>query len=204
MDANGVPVKAAPSAQVPGHFGDIMSSRETTTVLDGGFSPLERIVLTANGNLQRILSAYFNSKVTVDLVRNNQVDSADYPDALVFDREVDIMCLNKVCCNAKSTVIISRPEYARLVTVDKVGIGQLFRYLNILPEFRLINVFRTEQGLLRDYSLECDGVRCIIREEFPNNLFAADFFAHRSGRHPDEINNLRVDAVNAISGYQPL
>ena len=37
------------------HFGDIMSHIQTEVLLNGDFSPLERIVLTANGNLQRIL-----------------------------------------------------------------------------------------------------------------------------------------------------
>lgn len=43
-----------PSRKIPVHFGDIMSSRETSLTFPDGFSGMERIVLTANGNLQRI------------------------------------------------------------------------------------------------------------------------------------------------------
>ena len=42
------------------HMGDIMSKAkmETNVNLKGDFSPMERICLTANGNLQRILRSY--------------------------------------------------------------------------------------------------------------------------------------------------
>ena len=42
-------------SNVPAHFGDIMACRETAASVVGEFTPLERILLTANGNLQRII-----------------------------------------------------------------------------------------------------------------------------------------------------
>ena len=39
----------------PDSFGDIIGHSETHTYILGNFDPMERIVLTANGNLQRIL-----------------------------------------------------------------------------------------------------------------------------------------------------
>ena len=44
-----------PRKTIPNNFGDVMSSRATTLLLPDEFSGLERICLTANGNLQRIL-----------------------------------------------------------------------------------------------------------------------------------------------------
>ncbi|CAG8824543.1 24198_t:CDS:1, partial [Racocetra persica] len=44
-----------PSDLIPNNFGDVMSLRETNILLPAEFSGLERICLTANGNLQRIL-----------------------------------------------------------------------------------------------------------------------------------------------------
>nr|KAJ3422094.1 hypothetical protein HK105_001198 [Polyrhizophydium stewartii] len=173
-----------------------MSSRETTAVLDGDFSPLERIVLTANGNVQRILSSYFNAKVTVDIVRNVLVESSDHPVLLKFDREVNLVCMGKTCCNAKSTIQITKPEYVKLIVVDKVGIGQLFRFLNILPEFQLLKVARKTHTLFREYSLETDGIRCIIAEEFPNNLFHEQFSAAPADQAAPSL-----DAVNSISPH---
>ena len=40
----------------PDNFGDIMSYKETLILFPDEFTPLERILLTANGNVQRILS----------------------------------------------------------------------------------------------------------------------------------------------------
>jgi hypothetical protein len=37
------------------HFGDIMEGNSTGVVVMADFTPLERVVLTANGNLQRII-----------------------------------------------------------------------------------------------------------------------------------------------------
>lgn len=39
----------------PMWIGDIMGGRETEVFVEGSFSPMERIVLSANGNLQRIM-----------------------------------------------------------------------------------------------------------------------------------------------------
>ncbi|KAI9201907.1 uncharacterized protein BJ171DRAFT_427130 [Polychytrium aggregatum] len=152
-----------------------MSSREVTVLLPTDFSPLERILLTANGNVQRILSSFHNSTVTVKIIKNNQLAESDerVPNGtVVFDREVNLLCKNKVRCNATSLVKISNPEYLKLVLEQKVGIGQLFsRYLNVLPEFKLLKVGKSESSFWRDYSLSCPGIECILREVFPLSVF---------------------------------
>jgi chorismate-pyruvate lyase len=105
-----------------GNFGDIMS--QTDTVVAGDFSPIERICLTANGNLQRILSAYFNQKVIVNIIENNPTLKADY---LVFDRYVTLNCDEIICCHAKSTITLTSSYLISLVNDNDIGIGQLFR-----------------------------------------------------------------------------
>ena len=37
------------------------------------FTPLERIAITANGNLQRLISSYYNAPVTVTCILNEEV-----------------------------------------------------------------------------------------------------------------------------------
>ncbi|KAI8801360.1 hypothetical protein BJ742DRAFT_837723 [Cladochytrium replicatum] len=169
-----------PRQRIPNHLGDLFSSRETTTTLPPGFSPLERILLTANGNVQRILSAYFNSTVKVQIIYNVLKDPG--PGALerlpvCFKREVDIICREKVCCHATSTITISNAAYVSLVTEKGVGIGQLFRYLNMLPEFELLDLGRNEKGFWRRYVLCSEGISCEILEEFPHDLFDASLLA---------------------------
>ena len=68
---------------------------------------------------------------------------------------------------------ITREEILAEVIDNKVGIGQLFRYLHILPEFELLEADKTSDNTLwRLYRLTADGVTCTIKEVFPGNLFA--------------------------------
>ncbi|KAI8847336.1 hypothetical protein BC829DRAFT_477322 [Chytridium lagenaria] len=243
----GVPVANG----LPKHFGDIMSSRETAITLPNEFSPLERILLTANGNVQRILSAYYNSPVSVSIKYNTlrpTIPDTSYPitastsliphhqdsqslrlalptlkvhqqlEALasgggetngttlgegrrvkrarhqengdngiedeadddeeevlaVFDRVVELIILDKPVCTAWSVVTLSSPEFLRLVVEAQVGIGQLFRFLNVLPEFQLHAVGRDAlTGVFwRTYTLSCKGIRCDLREEFARDTFS--------------------------------
>jgi hypothetical protein len=55
-------------------LGDISGGLETTMDYLPNFTPLERIAITATGNLQRIFSSFYNSPVTVTCVRNEEVD----------------------------------------------------------------------------------------------------------------------------------
>jgi hypothetical protein len=151
------------------HLGDIMSCKETCIILKGDFKPLERIVLTANGNLQRIFSAYFNTKIIVKIIKNDDV-STDV-DKLIYDRIVHLVARDRVLCIASSKVLITNDKLIKLIKMENIGIGQLFRFLNLLPEFTLHRVDRTCDYFSRDYTLECDGIRCDIHEVFPNDLF---------------------------------
>lgn len=58
-----------------------------------------------------------------------------------------------------------------MIKSNTVGIGQLFRYLNILPIFKLMAAGKTEYELWREYSLEADGITCQIREVFTLSTF---------------------------------
>ncbi|KAG9320242.1 hypothetical protein KVV02_002932 [Mortierella alpina] len=163
-----------PIVKIPGHFGDIMSKRDTTLVLPDGFSGSERILLTANGNLQRLISAYFNKTVTVTILENNQVPLTPDDDPAViarFQREVNVLCNNKIVCNAKSRVLIKDPKVYDLVVKNGVGIGQIFRYLDRLPSFELHGIGRTDKTFWREYSLTIPGVDCRLLEVLPSALF---------------------------------
>ena len=181
-------------SQIPAHFGDIMSSRETQVTLSGEFSPLERILLTANGNLQRIISAYFNSKVTVKIIQNECVSECM---PMKFQRSVELVCDGKVKCVADSSLAVSDPEIASLIVNDRIGIGQIFRHLNILPEFELLQVNKTPKGLERVYTLSISGMKSTIKESFPNDVFEAGTDMRRSGLDLATMNN-----VSSFTGPQ--
>lgn len=77
-------------------MGDIMSwsPRQTCSVLPPGFTPSQRILLTANGNVQRILSSYYNTSVTVDIIKNQKIKETIKE--IQYDRQVELWCMDKV------------------------------------------------------------------------------------------------------------
>lgn len=58
-------------------------------------------------------------------------------------------------------------ECLEAVEQRKVGVGQLFRYLNVLPTFRLLKAGRDTNGSLwREYTLSCPQLTCTFTEVF--------------------------------------
>ena len=58
------------------------------------------------------------------------------------------------------------------VKSGEIGIGQLFRYLNKLPTFELLDAGSTvNNGMWRLYELNCDELTCKIFEEFSPNAW---------------------------------
>lgn len=195
-------------------------------------SPLERIALTSNGNLQRIFSSYYDAPVHVHVDRfemrndddasstrngstngstmigndidlmmtsvtintnrqknngesNTEKETGSTNDGnsnkatntsangAVWDRKVHLSVHSKRFCTARSIVTVSSPDCIRLVRSGAVGIGQLFRYLDRLPTFALLDAGRTEDGgMWRSYTLECDELSCVIREEFTSDAWS--------------------------------
>lgn len=72
-------------------------------------------------------------------------------------------------------------ECIDLIERGTVGLGQMFRYLNRLPTFKLLDAGRTDLssdvngnfeqsafhgGIWRAYELKCEEMTCLIHEEF--------------------------------------
>eukprot|EP00592_Proboscia_alata_P030242 CAMPEP_0194439144 /NCGR_PEP_ID=MMETSP0176-20130528/108842_1 /TAXON_ID=216777 /ORGANISM="Proboscia alata, Strain PI-D3" /LENGTH=399 /DNA_ID=CAMNT_0039262049 /DNA_START=237 /DNA_END=1436 /DNA_ORIENTATION=- len=168
--------------------GRTLQSRFCSKIMNIPLSPLDRIALTANGNLQRIFSSFYDSPVHVHLIycnkrspeqsadNNKQFMSGKHESFSLHEKEngcevwnrcVDLTVHSKRFCTAVSKVTVVDQECIRLVGCGAVGIGQLFRYLNILPTFELIDAGRTKNGeLWREYVLRSNELCCEIREEF--------------------------------------
>ena len=159
----------------PDNFGDIMGGCETSIVVGGQFTPMERVVLTANGNLQRIMSAYYGSPVTVGVRRCEKVH--DEKIKMLYDREVELLVGGKVFCTAVGRIELLDSSCVEAIESKKVGVGQLFRFLGALPRFVLLEAGRKENGVLwRRYSLSCDQLCCEFTE-----TFALDFWSLGAG-----------------------
>jgi hypothetical protein len=190
----------------------------------GNFSPLERVLLTANGNLQRIISAYYDAQVSVEVVKCDRVVSdavrgvsasttfptlatttattttasdattatpatpvaattaapsaavaaAHTPTAVVatFDRKVRLLVGGTVFGTAESDVQLHTRAAEEAVSSGTIGIGQLFRHLDILPQFTLLDAGKHRDGRFwRRYKLASSVVSCTIHEQFDADVF---------------------------------
>lgn len=154
------------------------TASDITVRLPDQFSPLERIILTTNGNLQRLISAYYNATVSVEILQNNKRENTN-----VFERVVLLKCLDQVFCKATSVVEIGNSSKALSLLESGVGLGQLFSLIQMLPEFELIDVSLDSTNCVckrcgdscrafsRLYKLKSDALTCTIKEEFPKNPF---------------------------------
>jgi hypothetical protein len=153
----------------------LTGTSENATTLATAFgltNPLDRLVLTANGNLQRLIASYYDADVSV------RVEGCSYrqENPRLWDRTVFLEVLGVEFCRADSVVTIHQESCQTLVASGQVGLGQLFRYLNILPMFSLLDagIDPITGSIWREYTLQCDALTCQIREEFIPGLWELD------------------------------
>lgn len=163
------------------------------------FSPMERIALTSNGNLQRIFSSYYDAPVHVHIdfcsrraTTTNHSSTAEA--AAMWDRVVHIHIHGQTICKATSVISVKDPACIRLIENGTIGLGQLFRYLNRLPTFSLVDAGRRTRsstttsngddhdddddallfdgGIWRKYELKCEEMTCFIHEQFHKDAWS--------------------------------
>ncbi|KAF6753078.1 hypothetical protein DFP72DRAFT_1069853 [Ephemerocybe angulata] len=121
---------------------------------------VERIALSAQGDLQRVLSAFFARPIVIALVYSNTlrqktpqspleplvlpnpqaIASASPTSPITQTRQVHLLCGGKIACTATSIVRITSPDIAHLFLEEKYAIGQMFRRLEKVPAFELLSV----------------------------------------------------------------
>jgi len=157
-------------------------SSSTTSTLAARYGithPLDRMALTANGNLQRLVSSYYDSPVEVVVdkcVKREPAEDANDDDDVenqvtaIWDRVVRLRVFDSVTFCTATSVITVHDELCRdLVEWGTVGLGQLFRFLDVLPEFTLLDAGKSKDeggGFWREYRLDCRELSCHIHEEF--------------------------------------
>ncbi|KAL4079297.1 hypothetical protein J3A83DRAFT_4356199 [Scleroderma citrinum] len=138
---------------------------------------IERLILAAQGDLQRLLSVFFARPIFVERIYANtsprlQTASPDHP--IMQSRQVHLVCADKTVCIATSTVTITSAAAERVFLDEKFPIGQTIRKLGPVPRFALLSVEApTKRELRRTYTLEIDGFAAEILEVFPDrDMFA--------------------------------
>jgi hypothetical protein len=181
---------------------------ETLAQKYGITNPLDRMALTANGNLQRLVSSYYDAPVEVRVaychLRQDTINDGTVPKRTknqnqnnkTWDRKVDLIVFDQVFCTATSVITVHDAHCQALVESNRVGLGQLFRYLDLLPAFCLHDAGtfgrkdsqptdqleensmtpldqndRREGGFWRSYTLQCRELTCNIYEEFTPGLW---------------------------------
>ena len=92
------------------NFGDIMIRDnigcETDISISSECSSIERMILTANGNLQRIMSAYYGCPIKVNVLRSKPISRGRNEEGIsvTYDREVDLLVNDRKFCNAVTKV----------------------------------------------------------------------------------------------------
>lgn len=113
------------------------------------FTGFERVLLTTCGNLQRVVSAYYNSRVSVEIVRNQQMtETDDYLRNVILSADVGVDTIPFGL--ALSRVSISDLKYASFYRDKQPGLGQFFQHYRLYPEFTLISVGRNDCTCLSD------------------------------------------------------
>ncbi|KAI9056687.1 hypothetical protein FKP32DRAFT_1585533 [Trametes sanguinea] len=141
---------------------------------------LERIMLVAQGDLQRLLSAFFARTITIECIYSKtgpRGSGASPQNPIGQARQVHLKCGSRILCIATSSVTVTSAECERLLLDEKFALGQIFRHLRRYPDFSLINVGAQivdgKRELRRTYRLETQGIYCEILEVFPDrDMFA--------------------------------
>ncbi|TFK47631.1 hypothetical protein OE88DRAFT_1636212 [Heliocybe sulcata] len=136
---------------------------------------IERIMLAAQGDLQRLLSSFFACPISVERVyadTSPRVAPASTDRPITQQRQVQLKCGSRIVCIATSFVTLTSPECERLFLDERYAIGQLFRQLRLAPKFTLLKVeariIDGRRELERTYRLENTGISCDITEVFPD------------------------------------
>ena len=167
-------------------LGDIMGLVTESEGLSAHYGidhPLDRMALTANGNLQRLVSSYYDAPVSVVVDYCRARDPIE-TGVVTWDRRVSLQVFGQTFCVATSVIRVRDPQCVTWVESGQVGLGQLFRKLNVLPTFSLLRAGAIDDndtpdgveagggGFWREYSLACAELSCDIREEFVVGLWA--------------------------------
>ncbi|KAI8990269.1 hypothetical protein BDB01DRAFT_502234 [Pilobolus umbonatus] len=150
-----------------------MSSKNVFMRLPTQFSPLERMILQATGNLQRLLSAYYNIPSHVKIIKNKSVAHHKY---MKYERKIEMYFGDKLAYEAESILIVKDDAILELIEKHKYGLGQIFGHTHRSPDFVLHTVGRHGESsgasFWRDYSLTIPEILdCFIRETFVEGLF---------------------------------
>ncbi|EJD43050.1 hypothetical protein AURDEDRAFT_66901, partial [Auricularia subglabra TFB-10046 SS5] len=144
-----------------------------------GVTPIERVLLSANGDLQRLLSAFFAKPIDAQVLSTatSFADSGTRALPMTQKRVILLLCDRAVVCKATSTVVAKSDRAVDLLE-QGFFLGQVLRTLQQIPNFALrdVRLWTDESAkrvLARRYTVSVDSLECDIEEEFlDRNMFS--------------------------------
>ena len=171
---------ASGGATQPPSLGDIMAPATTCAGLPDGFTPLQRLLLTANGNVERIVSSYHHRPAQLFVALNHKR-------GCVHDRVVTLMLDGRQLMLAKSTCCLTDERWEATMEAEKLPIGALFRRFDVLPTFTLHSAGQLRgDAFWRQYELRAPGLTCLIHETFEAACLGTDEQLAHAGNHQHE------------------
>jgi hypothetical protein len=153
---------------------------KSETILEGDFTPIQRVLLTANGTVQRILSAFYNQPVYIRVLKHEEEEeekgTTSSSLSIVIHREVEILVKDYVIGHATSHITVNSPAVLACLRTKSLGIAQVFQACRLYPEFKLEKADKSSHDFFRFYSLSAPGLHCDIHESFVSNLFTPDMY----------------------------
>jgi hypothetical protein len=83
------------------------------------------MILQSNGNLQRILSAYYNVPSQVKIIYNNNISPKEAP-VKRYDRKIEMYFNGTFAYDAESILTVKDNSTIDLIEKHKYGLGQIF------------------------------------------------------------------------------
>jgi len=148
---------------------DVVKPNVTYMELPEGFSQLERILLTANANVERIIGSYYNMATIVHVMQNYRREPC------VFERKTAMLMQGEEFMYATVTVFLADSKWEEcMMNNSKAGLGQVFTMMGVQPTFKLRDAGRTPGSFWRTYTLSSKDVTVQITEVFNMYIFALD------------------------------
>lgn len=104
-------------------------------------------------------------------------------------------------CTAVGKIELYSEICKKAIEEKNIGVGQLFRFLGVLPSFKLLSSGRNPDGALwRVYDLSCPQIRCRFVE-----TFTAGFLDYSSGTDASAVDGSAIvissDSAAVISEF---
>ena len=163
------------------------------------FTPMQRVVLNANGTLHHLMSSYYNEPVATHVNHQRLVTSECQE---THYRQVTWSIFGQEFAVAYSTICCTSSELNVALHAGML-VGEVFRKFALLPNFNLLKITKdaTDVVFSREYTLCAPGLDCKVYQELQCNMF--ELSASAKG-NDTKGNSMETDFKTLHGDFTPL